>query len=389
MRIYIRGFMLEFPSLVYQPYTDVSTILCSSAKNLSIKLTTPEITTDRNTSISTMQPQAELGWEANTETNAEASWDSEPSSEWNFEDYFPTYDWDGNILTGHHLVAEEEEYKVTWDSGWLPASPPPKREKGDCRATQLFPDWRLLHPGEPVSLDIEFQNFKGKTDLKWRERLGRVAISNSIGEAVLDVYAAYPKHPDVKKNVPPREYGVEWHDLRFENGAVPAHKVERWVKQILNGRTVIVHGGKHDLTAFQIEKDVFANSKVVDTQNLYRDLQNDGTPSLQTAAYQILGESIQELEHSPVEDARATMKLYLLKHPYDRDATKSDRSSHGRGNRGGRRGRGNGRNLVGRNQVAAPANSNQGTIPKTVPGMKPWVPGEPRLYTTGGVPLDV
>ena len=77
-----------------------------------------------------------------------------------------------------------------------------------CRATQLTPAWNLLIPGEPVSLDIEFQNFKHISWDKWRHRVGRVAIVNSKGETVLDVYAAYPKEDGVNKLMPPPEFGV-------------------------------------------------------------------------------------------------------------------------------------------------------------------------------------
>ena len=192
--------------------------------------------------------------------------------------------------------------------------------EGKCRATQLTPAWNRLSPGEPVSLDIEFQNFKHTSWEKWRHRVGRVAIVNSKGETVLDVYAAYAKEDGVSKLMPPKRFMVTHQDLKFNNGAVPAHKVERWVKQILKGRTVILHGGKHDLSAFVIENDVYADSKVVDMQNEYSHLQFDGTPGLATAAAEVLGESIQEVKHSPVEDAQTALKLWFQNHTYDKDA---------------------------------------------------------------------
>jgi RNA exonuclease 4 len=105
---------------------------------------------------------------------------------------------------------------------------------------------------------------------------------------------------------------VTYRDLRYDNGAKPAFKVERWVKQIVRSRTVIVHGGTHDRTAFTIEPNVFVNSRVIDTQRLYRHLQpEDGTPSLKTAAWEILSVDIQaDDRHSAVEDAQTAMKLW-------------------------------------------------------------------------------
>jgi RNA exonuclease 4 len=169
-------------------------------------------------------------------------------------------------------------------------------------------------------LDIEFQNYKHESWYKWQHRIGRVAIVNSIGETVLDVYAAYPREDGVEKRVPPRRFGVSFQDLKYENGTQPSHKVERWVKQIIRDRNVIVHGGKHDLTAFDHELDVITKSKIVDTQVMYSYLQFHRTPGLQTVAAAILNEYIQGSEHSPVEDAQLTMKLYLRSNEYDRGA---------------------------------------------------------------------
>jgi hypothetical protein len=157
----------------------------------------------------------------------------------------------------------------------------------------------------------EWRDSGHKDWFKNYHRVGRVAIVNSKGEAILDVFAAYPKQDGVYKFVPPRRFGVTKEDLKYENGAVPAYKVERWVKQLLNGRKVILHGGKHNRTAFTIEKGVFANSDVIDTQVIFSDLQDDGTPSLKTTARAELGEDIQEDGvHTPIEDAQMAMKLY-------------------------------------------------------------------------------
>ena len=214
-----------------------------------------------------------------------------------------------------------------------------------CRATQLTPAWDKLIPGEPVALDIEFQNFKHFSWDKWRHRVGRVAIVNSIGETILDVYAAYPREDGVRKLMPPPDFGVQHEDLMFSNGAVAAHKVERWAKQIVRDRAVILHGGTHDLTAFVIEKDVYGRSKVIDTQQCFSYLQFDGTPGLATTASIILGEAIQLTGHSPVEDAQTALKLWKQNHSFDRDAAlaqskakRGDRANSSRSNHPGKKG---------------------------------------------------
>lgn len=197
----------------------------------------------------------------------------------------------------------------------------PKKGAYVCRATQTTVRKDHLVAGEPVALDIEFQQYKRDSAKKHAHRIGRIAIVNTKGELVLDVYAAYPREDGVRKVYPPKRFLVESEDLLFENGAVAAHKVERWVKDIVKDRTIILHGGKHDLTAFRIEKDVFASSTIIDTQKLYASHQPaDGTPGLRTLTASLLKQMIQDDVHSPVEDAWATMQLWLLRNAYDRDA---------------------------------------------------------------------
>ena len=93
--------------------------------------------------------------------------------------------------------------------------------KYTCRATQLYPLFHRLFPGELCFLDIKFQQYRRDGELKQRHRIGRVAIVNSKGQVILDVYAAYPREPDVQKCWQPACFGVITKDLLFENGAVP------------------------------------------------------------------------------------------------------------------------------------------------------------------------
>lgn len=57
------------------------------------------------------------------------------------------------------------------------------RKQSKCRATQLTPSWSRLQPGEPVAMDIEFQDYirLGHTQT---HRVGRVAIVNIRGQTV-------------------------------------------------------------------------------------------------------------------------------------------------------------------------------------------------------------
>lgn len=71
------------------------------------------------------------------------------------------------------------------------------------RATQPEPKLDILLPGEPVALDIEFQEYFIAGGAKWAHRIGRAAVVNTKGETILDVYAAYPANEDIKKKMPP------------------------------------------------------------------------------------------------------------------------------------------------------------------------------------------
>lgn len=228
------------------------------------------------------------------------------------------------ISTMSSPVDELTESMASTTVGHTPGSN--GKEKGangyECRATQLQPVWRLLRDGEPVALDIEFQNYqRGGFN---GHRVGRVAIVNIRGETVLDVYAAYRNEPDVKKKLPPRflELGVDWADLKRCNGAVDAAVVENWVRTILCDRTVIMHDPRQDLNAFYLVNDVFSRSTIHDTQAEYSYLQRQGKPGLRTAASAVLGRSIQAGDHSPVEDATAAMDLWLMGHKWDPKAKK-------------------------------------------------------------------
>ncbi|KAF2169483.1 hypothetical protein M409DRAFT_20697 [Zasmidium cellare ATCC 36951] len=126
------------------------------------------------------------------------------------------------------------------------------------RAHEPVPRWDLLRAGERVSMDIEFQLYKKDpaiwadakikgTKIKRQHRIGHVTVVNEQREVVLDVFAACPVEEGVEVSLPPPEFGVDWEDLKVENGAVPGEIVETWLQQIFTNRTVILHGGSGDV----------------------------------------------------------------------------------------------------------------------------------------------
>lgn len=218
-----------------------------------------------------------------------------------------------------------------------------------------------LVPGEPVAFDDEHQTVLRKGALKWKERLGWVAVVNTKGESVLDVFAAYDHEDKARKEYPPERFGVGMEDLLFDNGAVRAKVVEKWLAEIFEDRPVVMHDKSGDMKLFEHETP-FVRATVQDTQDMY--LSGSGQrQGLAKVAREILHREVQVGDkHTPTEDAATTMDLYLLKHPYDRVAEKAKleaqgmpttsqrnrnggRGHHSQNSRGGR-GSGNGRGFL-------------------------------------------
>ncbi|CAK1362462.1 unnamed protein product [Cercospora beticola] len=201
---------------------------------------------------------------------------------------------------------------------------------GKSVATQVNPRFELLLPGEPIAIDIEFQDFKNKdTGFRWRHRLAWFAALNTRGETVLDVFVQYPPDEDTEFQLPRakgKTFGVTRQLLTLKNGAVKAAVVEPMCEALFRGRPVVLHGGQHDLTAFQYCNPYQGATAVFDTQRRWAgDSQipeeSRAKPGLAILAQSVLGRVVQANgAHSPVEDAHATMVLHLMKGPYDREA---------------------------------------------------------------------
>lgn len=213
------------------------------------------------------------------------------------------------------------------------AASPPKISVFDipwtCRATQATIRFDLVLPGEPLAFDAEFQTYRDAGQEKFKHRLCRFALVNTLGQVVVDFYVCYPQKAGTIKRCPPKRFMVEPPDLLIKNGAVPGHKAEAQLKRLMKDRPIVVHDKRGETTTLFFEdcKDAFSASngvKLYDTQELYSHLQSDGTPALSTVYQLTTGKAIQKGDiHIPVEDSQATMELFKLKYPYDRAAEKN------------------------------------------------------------------
>lgn len=191
-----------------------------------------------------------------------------------------------------------------------------RTSENQCRATQLYPRYDRLFPGEPVAIDTEMVNHSRHGGKKYK-RVGRVSVTNISGETVLDVFCFYPKEDGLKKTFDPPKYGVEYGDLLLSNGAVAIAKAVPWLTNICKDRRVIMHSARSDLSAFgEYAAEIFRYSDIIDTQSnsLY------GVRRLPDLAAQYLNKQIQGTYHSSVEDAQITGELWVRATGYDRDA---------------------------------------------------------------------
>lgn len=178
---------------------------------------------------------------------------------------------------------------------------------GKCRATCTTPRWELLKDDdEPLAIDCEFQEFKPEDAEKWGHRMGRLAVVNTKGEFIYDVYARYPYVQTTNTKMPPPQFGVTREDLWLRNGAKESKEVEKNLRRMFKGRVIVGHGMRLDLLAVG---KVWEEAHVtVDTQHIY------GKVALGTLVDRHLTESFNL--HDPMEDAKATMLWYLLNYPY-------------------------------------------------------------------------
>lgn len=212
--------------------------------------------------------------------------------------------------------------RAVWVNGRrniLPEDANAKRQekaRARSRAVQIEPRLDLVTPGSPLALDCEGVLLPQETS--WRKHgVGRVSITNTNGQVIYGVFTHYPRGVEHRPSPQRLKLGVTYKDIRPENGAQPHAEVLATVKKIFDKSGIVV--------AFAAINDIrmlhgidFSPYVVRDVQGFheYRQyaLGQDGIPSLRILASEVLERPIQQEEHSSVEDAQATMDLFLLHH---------------------------------------------------------------------------
>lgn len=132
--------------------------------------------------------------------------------------------------------------------------------------------------------------------------LARVSIVNLFGHPILDRYVA---PPGAVTDYRTRYSGIRPKDLA---DAPEFEVVQREVMNLIKGRIVVGHAIHNDFAVLKINHP---HELVRDTSQYYKFLFQGKAPSLKKLTESLLGIKIQKGEHDSVQDAQATMKLYV------------------------------------------------------------------------------
>ncbi|XP_014282968.1 RNA exonuclease 4 [Halyomorpha halys] len=136
--------------------------------------------------------------------------------------------------------------------------------------------------------------------------LARVSLVNSYGDCIYDKYVK-PRETVVDYRT--QVSGIRPEDLKT---AEEFDTVQKEVADILKTRILVGHALKNDLAVLFLTHPRYA---MRDTAKFFCK-KNKRTPSLKSLAAEYLQTTIQEGEHSSVQDAQAAMQLYNLYRKY-------------------------------------------------------------------------
>uniref|UniRef100_A0A4W6G4I3 RNA exonuclease 4 n=1 Tax=Lates calcarifer TaxID=8187 RepID=A0A4W6G4I3_LATCA len=135
--------------------------------------------------------------------------------------------------------------------------------------------------------------------------LARVSLVNHFGKCIYDKF--------VKPTEKVTDYRTAVSGIRPEDikDGEDVRTVQREVAEILKGRIVVGHAIHNDLKILLLDHP---KKKIRDTQKYkpFKKIVKSGRPSLKLLCREILNVKVQQGEHSSVQDAQATMRLYTM-----------------------------------------------------------------------------
>lgn len=182
-----------------------------------------------------------------------------------------------------------------------------------CRAQQRTPRFDLIRPGGLLAIDCEGVQLPNEEG--WRKQgCGRVSIVNEKEEVIYDTFVHYGRNVEHRPPPQHRKLGVTYNDIKPKYGAIHINEVHHAVRKIFDrlGSTGIVVGHAM-INEMRYLRDLdWFKYQTRDTQRMC--FNQTSSQKLRDLASAVLGRQIQTGEHSSVDDARATMALYLFRH---------------------------------------------------------------------------
>jgi RNA exonuclease 4 len=198
------------------------------------------------------------------------------------------------------IVEEEDEEDEDEDEDEDEEKRPSKRKPG---GNVLSIDCEMVGAGP-----IGGKGGKGKG----KSMLARVAIVDDTGAVLMDEY--------VKPTERVTDYRTRWSGIRAKDlvGASPFQEIRQRVANMTRGKVLVGHAIDNDLKILQLPHP----PALTRDTSMYTPLRQElaarkgsyelgQAPSLKALSEYVLGRKIQHGEHCPVEDARATMMLYV------------------------------------------------------------------------------
>ncbi|XP_023149573.1 RNA exonuclease 4 [Amphiprion ocellaris] len=216
--------------------------------------------------------------------------------------------------------SEVEEKKATEDDLWFDDVDPDDIEAtvGAEAAEIMRKKQGIQKPKDTESALVKEKAFEGLTKIVAIDCemvgvgpsgedsiLARVSLVNQFGKCIYDKYVKpTEKVTDYRTAVS----GIRPNDIKDGENV---KTVQKEVADILQGRIVVGHAIHNDLKILLLDHP---KKKIRDTQKYkpFRKIVKSGRPSLKVLCREILHVKVQQGEHSSVQDAQATMRLYTL-----------------------------------------------------------------------------
>lgn len=153
-----------------------------------------------------------------------------------------------------------------------------------------------------LAMDCEMVgvNLGGKDSI-----LARASLVNQFGHCVYDKFV---KPTDKVTDYRTKVSGIRPNDIK--NGE-EFKIVQKEISDMLQGRVLVGHSIKHDLKVLYLDHP----KKMIRDTSVYKPFRasfGGKTPSLKNLTARMVGVTVQDGEHSSVQDAQATMRLYTM-----------------------------------------------------------------------------